>query len=98
MRLPAAHHLSTESRFDFVSSSGKKKPHQKTNKRGATICKRKGSTNLETASGFFFFFFQCWVFFRSIREKLTFVVVVVGLQRSEVSEFKVGSLFFFKSD
>ncbi|KAH8954742.1 hypothetical protein BDL97_08G097100 [Sphagnum fallax] len=71
MRLPAAHHPSTESRFDFVSSSGKKKPHQKTNKRGATICKRKGSTNLETTSGFsVFFFFQYWVFFRSVCEKL----------------------------
>ncbi len=58
MRLPAAHHPSTESRFDFVSSSGKKKPHQKTNKRGATICKRKGSTNLETTSGFSVFFFS----------------------------------------
>jgi len=33
----------------------------------------------------------------SVREKLTFVVVV-GLQRSEVSKFEVGSFFFFKSD
>jgi hypothetical protein len=42
--------------------------------------------------------FQYWVFFRSVREKLT-SVVVVGLQRSEISEFEVGSFFFFfKSD
>jgi hypothetical protein len=41
---------------------------------------------------FFFFFFQYWVFFRSVHEKLT-SVVVVGLQKSEVSEFEVGSFF-----
>ncbi len=40
----------------------------------------------------FLFFFQYWVFFRSVHEKLT-SVVVVGLQKSEVSEFEVGSFF-----
>jgi hypothetical protein len=49
-----------------------KKNPPKNKQKGATICKRKGSTNLETTSGFsvFFFFFQYWVFFRSVREKL----------------------------
>jgi hypothetical protein len=36
--------------------------HQKTNKRGATICKRKGSTIWKLHSVF--------LFFRSVREKL----------------------------
>jgi hypothetical protein len=55
MKLPVAHHPSAEFRFDFVSSSGKKNP-PKINKRRATICKRKGFTNLETAYGFSVFF------------------------------------------
>ncbi|CAK9216428.1 unnamed protein product [Sphagnum jensenii] len=49
----------------------KQKNHQKTNKRVATICKRKGSTIWKLHPVFLFFFcLQYWVFFRSVCEKL----------------------------